>query len=133
MTLLYETPDRRDPKLWTKPADLRVKVLRRTRNFGVPTSFLFSGTRGGVPLSDRPIPKGSLAEQAARRRAPQFGMDEGMAAIAQPVVWKGKLAKVVVVAVPERHFGVIVPQMEALYLGRRRARPIAAAVATGPW
>ena len=133
MTLLYETPDRRDPKLWMKPADLRVKVLRRTRDFGVTTSFLFAGTRGGIPLSDRPIPKGSLAEQAARRGIPAFGKDEGIAAIAQPVVWKGKLAKVVVVAVPERYLGVLVPQMETLYLGRRRARPMAAAAAAGPW
>ena len=131
MTLVYETPDRRSPRLWTEPADLRAKVVRRTRGFGVPKSHLFSGNRGGIPRQDRPIPDGSLAEQAARRGYPQFGKDGGCVAIAQPVIWSGRLGKVVVVAVPERYFGVIVPQMEALSLGRRKPRPVAAPV--GPF
>ena len=126
MAVLYERSDGRDPGFWTEPADLRAKIVRRTQGFGTPGDYPICGARGGIPRRGRPIPEGSLAARAARSGVPQLGKGGGVSAIAQPVTWNGKLAKVVVVAVREQDFGILVPQMEALCLGRRRSRPVAA-------
>ena len=102
---------------------------RRTRGFGTPTTFPICGERGGLPRRGRPIPPGSLAEQAARYGTARYAHDGGCAAIARPVFWKGKLAKAVVVAVPENDSAVLGPQMVASDMPGRRRRPVAA----GPW
>ena len=47
------------------------------------------------------------------------------AAIARPVLWKGRLAKVVVVAVPDSDRAVPGPQLVASELAARRRRPVA--------
>ena len=111
MAVLYAREDKSDPAGWTDPLDLRAKVVRRTRGFGTPTTFPTCGERGGVPRRGRPIPPGSLAEQAARYGTARYAHDGGRAAIARPVFWKGKLVKVVVVAVPESYASVLGPQM----------------------
>ena len=129
MAVLYAREDKSDPASWTDPLDLRAKVVRRTRGFGTPSDFPICGQRGGVPRRGRPIPTGSLAEQAARYGITQYAHDDGCTAIARPVLWKGKLAKVVVVAVPESDSAVFGPQMVASDMHGRRRRP----VATGPW
>ena len=66
MAVLYAREDKSDPAGWTDPLDLRAKVVRRTRGFGTPATFPICGERGGLPRRGRPIPPGSLAEQAAR-------------------------------------------------------------------
>ncbi len=106
-----------------------VKVARRTRGFGTPSDFPICGERGGVPRWGRPIPPGSLAEQAARYGTARFAHDGGVAALARPVIRKGELARVVVVAVPENHSAVLGPQMVASDMPGRRRRPVTA----GPW
>ena len=106
-------------------------MVRRTRGFGTLASFPISGERGGLPRRGRPIPSGSLAEQAARYGTARYAHDGGCAAIARPVIWKGKLAKVVVVAVPESDSAVLGPQMVASDMPGRRRRPVAATA--GPW
>ena len=114
---------------WIDPLDLRAKVVRRTRGFGTRSDFPICGQRGGVPRRGRPILPGSLAEQAARYGTARYAHDGGCAAIARPVFWKGKLAKVVVIAVPEGDSAVLGPQMVASDMPGRRRRPVAA----GPW
>ena len=129
MAVLYQIEDRGDPKNWTGPPDLRVKVARRTRGFGTPTAFPICGERGGLPRWGRPIPPGSLAERAVRYGETQYAHDGGYTAIARPVTWKGRLAKVVVIAVPDRDRAVLDPQLLASDFTARRRRPVAA----GPW
>ena len=131
MAVLYAREDKSDPAGWTDPLDLRAKVVRRTRGFGTPTTFPICGERGGAPRRGRPIPPGSLAEQAARYGTARYAHDGGRAAIARPVFWKGKLVKVVVIAVPESDSAVLGPQMIASDMPGRRRRPVTAAA--GPW
>ena len=129
MVVLYERDEKGDPAGWADPPDLRVTVARRTQGFGMAASFLVSGFRGGVPRRGKSLPEGSLADQAAHDGTARHAHDGGYAVIARPVVWKGKLAKVVVIAVPETDSAAlgslaVAPDMP----GRRRQS--AAAV---PW
>ena len=105
-------------------------MSRWTRGFGNPAAFPISGFRGGVPSQGQPLPDGSLAEGVVRYGITQYARDGGCAVVARPVVWKGKLAKVVVVAVPDRDCNVLGPQLAAApdFVARRRS-PVTA----GPW
>ena len=67
--------------------------------------------------------------RAVRYGNMQYAHDDGFAAIARPVLWKGRLAKVVVVAVPDGDQAVLDPQLVASDFPARRQRPVAA----GPW
>ena len=129
MAVLYEREEKGDPAGWAGTPALRATVARRTRGFGTPVSFPVCGERGGLPRRGRLLPDGSLAEQAVRYDTTQYGHDDGYAAIASPVFWKGKLAKVVVVAVPDAYRSVLGPQLVASDFVARRRRPVAA----GPW
>ncbi len=129
MAVVYEREEKGDPAAWTETPDLRAKVVRRTRGFGTPTDFPICGERGGLPRRGRPIPPGSLAEQAVRYGETRYAHDGGYTAIARPVIWKGKLAKVVVVAVPDPYRSVLGPQLLASDFTARRRRPLAAP----PW
>ena len=104
------------------------------RDAGLTSPSAASGA--GLPRRGRPIPPpGSLAEQAARYGTARYAQDGGFAAIARPVIWTGKLAKVVVVAVPDELR--LRPRTPGDRLGRdsRPAgdRPVPAAAAAGPW
>ena len=113
MAILYEREDDGDPAGWTEPPDLQATVVRRTQGFGTPVSFPISGFRGSVPRRGRPLPDGSLAEQAARYGTARYAHDGGYTVIARPVVWKGRLAKVVVIAMPDPDGAVLDPQVTA--------------------
>ena len=128
MTVLYERDERGDPAEWAEPPALSATVVRRTRGFGSPAAFPICGERGGVPQRGRPLSPGSLAERAARSGHTQYAHEDGFAAIARPVLWKGRLAKVVVVAVPDADQAVLGPQLVASDLPARSRRPVA-----GPW
>ncbi len=131
MVVLYAQEDGRDPR--NGPHDLRAKVVRRTRGFGTPSGFPICGERGGIPRLGRPIPPGSLAEQAARYGTARFALGGGYSALARPVIRQGNLARVVVVAVPDSYAAVLGPQMVASDMPGRRRKPVAAAAAVGPW
>ena len=47
----------------------------------------------------------------------------GVAAMARPVYWHGRLAKIVVVAVPHRDRAILLPQLPRLRGGRNGAVP----------
>ncbi|MDE2861242.1 MAG: ImmA/IrrE family metallo-endopeptidase [Chloroflexota bacterium] len=131
MVVLYAKEDGRGPEELT--GDLRVKVARRTRGFGTPSDFPICGERGGIPRSGRPIPPGSLAEQAARYGTARYAQDGGYAALARPVIRSGMLTRVVVVAVPDGFASVLGPQMVASDMPGRRRRAVPAVAGVGPW
>ena len=115
LVVLYEREERGDPEGWTGPAVLRARVVKRTAGFGAFRSRLICGRRGGMPRRDKALPSGSLAERAAHSGEMEFAEGDGLAVAARPVLWKGRLAKVIVVAVPWERRSVLEPQ-----LGRRR-------------
>ena len=131
MVVLYARENGRDAKDRADSTGLRAKVARRTRGFGTPSGFPVCGERGGVPRWGRPLPRGSLAEQAARYGTARYTQFGGYAALARPVIRKGKLARVLVVAVPEDAAAILGPQMVASNMPGRR--PVTEVAATGTW
>ena len=115
MVVLYGHSEKGDPALWPAGDDLarlRAKVVRRTRGFRAQRSQLLGGWRGGMPHRDRAIPPGSLAELAARSGETQYAEADGIAAVATPVIWKRRLAKVAVVAVPAEYRAALEPPLD---------------------
>ena len=111
--VLYEREDDGDPTTWERPAklgDLRATVVRRTAGFPTLRSRLLTGWRNGSPRSGKPLSSGSLAERAARSGRTEYAEGDGIAVVAKPVFWKGRLAKVAVVALPWEHRKALAPQ-----------------------
>ena len=131
MTVLYERHrnDGLDPGGWTEPPELRATIVRRTRGFGSPDSELLCGPRGGVPLRGRRPSPSSLAERVVGSGRAEYDEDGGFAAIARPVIWKGRLAKVAVVAVPYSHRAALHSQRSAPGFGN----PMRGLAASAPW
>ena len=100
LVVLYEREERGDPEGWTEPAILTARVVKRTAGFGARRSRLLNGHRGGIPQKRKALPVGSVAERAAHSGRPEYAEGDGLAAVAKPILWKGRLAKVIVVAVP---------------------------------
>ena len=114
LAVLYERKGQGDPVSWalpTKLGDLRVTVVKRTAGIGAPRSRLLNGWRDGIPRKGKTLSAGSLAEEAARTGRREYAEGNGIAVVANPVLWKGRLAKVIVVAVPLEHRGVLEPQL----------------------
>ena len=138
MVVLYQRTERGDPALWPIGDDLamlQAKVVKRTRGFRARRSQLMGGWRGGMPHKDRAVPPGSLAELAARSGETEYAETDGLAAVAAPVIWKERLAKVAVVAVPWEHRRALTAQ-----LGRQGCLPnshnsprVEPGFATGYW
>ena len=111
LVVLYEREERGDPEGWTDPPTLRAGVVKRTAGFGARRSPLLNGRRGGMPHKGKALPAGSLAEGAAKSGRAEYAEEDGVAAIATPVHWKGRLAKVIVVAVAWENRSVLKPQL----------------------
>ena len=133
MVVLYGHSEKGDPALWPAGDDLarlRAKVVRRTRGFRAQRSWLTGGWRGGMPHKDRAIPPGSLAELATRSGHTEYAEADGIAAVATPVIWKGRLAKVTLVAVSAEYREALEPQLgrqERWSDSRNNPRPALAA------
>ncbi len=124
--VLYERPGRTDPARWPVGDDLtalRATVVRRTKGMEPPASWPITGERGGIPQRHKRVPAGSLAERAARSGEAEYAEADGLAAVAKPAYWKGRLAKLAVVAVPLEFRAVLAPQLGR----RRRTRPMTSA------
>ena len=118
LVVLYERKERGDPAHWPahfRPGELTVKVVKRTAGFAASGSPLLCGARGGVPWKHKSLPAGSPAERAAHSGQSEYAEGDGLAVVATPILWKGRLAKVTVVAVPWERRSVLEPQ-----LGRQR-------------
>ncbi len=115
MAVLYERrhDDGHDLEGWTEPPELQATIVRRTRGFGPPASYLLCGSRGGVPLRGRRPSPGSLADRVVGSGRAEYDEDGGFAVIARPVIWNGRLAKVAVAAVPYSYRAALEPQMPA--------------------
>ena len=114
VALLYERKDKGDPAGWPDPVNpesFRATVVKRTAGFGPPSSPLLCGWRSGVPRPGKALSSGSLAEQAVQSGRPEYAEDGGIAVAARPVLWKGRVAKVGVVAVPYGDREVLAPQL----------------------
>ena len=85
----------------TEPHALRAKVVKRTAGFVPPASPLLCGHRGDIPHRHKPLPAGSLAEQAVQSGRPEYAEQDGIAVVAKPVLWKGRVAKVAVAPCPD--------------------------------
>jgi len=131
MAVLYERhrDDGPDPEGWTEPPELRATIVRRTRGFGTPHSELLCGSKGGLPLRSRKPSPGSLADRVVGSGRAEYDEDGGFAAIARPVIWRGKLAKVVVVAVPFHDRAALDPQRPASGFGN----PMRGLATSAPW
>ncbi len=112
MMVLYENTERGDPAGWKRTPSLSTAVVRKTSGMGIPTTTI-CGVTGTVPRRGRPPPPRSLADLVIRSGRTQFSREGGHTVVARPVFWKGKLAKVVVVAVPERDSSILDPQVMA--------------------
>ena len=111
---LYERDEAGDPADWPQRTELhalRAKVVKRTAGFTPPSSPLLCGYRGGIPHKYKPLPAGSLAEQAVQSGKPEYAEEDGIAVAARPVLWKGRVAKVAAVAVPNGDRAVLTPQL----------------------
>ena len=119
MTILYERKrgEGKEHEIWTGPPELCATIVRRTRGFGPPDSRLLCGSRGGVPLRGRRPSPGSLAGRVVATGRAEYDEDGSFAVVARPVFWKGRLAKVVMVAVPYPHRAVLGPQRAASGFG----------------
>ena len=63
-----------------------------------------------------------MADRAVRYDRSQYADSDGLTIIARPHSWKGKVAKVTVVAVHSRDRAVLRPQLLASDVGCRMAR-----------
>ena len=114
VALLYERQDKGDPAGWPDPVNpesFRAAVVKRTPCFGPPSSPLLCGWGGGIPRPGKAVPSDSLAELAAWSGGAEYAEDGGIAVAAKPVLWKGRVAKVAVVAVPYGDRAVLAPQL----------------------
>ena len=130
LAVLYERDEEGDPAGWPAPTrlgDLRVKVVKRTPGMGQPRSGLLGGWRGGNPRKGKALTAGSLAERAARSGRPECAEGDGIAVAAKPVLWKGRLAKMIVVAVPLRCRDILLPQRSLPAYGRPRLLAVCSA------
>ena len=111
---LYERKGQEAPAHWPTPTrlgDLRVTVTKRAAGMATTRSLLLNGWRGGAPRRGKPLSAGSLAERVARTGAAEYDEEDGIAVVARPVLWNGRLAKVIVVAVPREHRRALEPQL----------------------
>ena len=132
LAVLYERREEGDPGLWVEIPSIetfRASVAVRTPGFGVRDSRMLCGARGLMPVRGRPLSPGSAAERVvltgragyAESEPGRGGARKGdMAMAARPVLWKGRVAKVAVIAVPHRDRSVLSPQLSGEALGHLR-------------
>ena len=122
---LYERDEADDSADWpecTETQTFRAKVVKRTAGFTPPATPLLCGCRGGIPHRNSPLPSRSLAERVAQSGRPEYAEEEGIAVAAKPVLWKGRVAKVAVVAVPYGDRAVLTAQLGGVNWHRQDPR-----------
>ena len=124
LAVLYERRERGEPvsRNDAAPESFGATVVTRTPGLKVRSSRLLGGLRGGIPVRSRSLPSGSLAEEVIIDGGMQYDEDE-LAVVAQPVVWNGSLAKIIVVAVPYGDRAVLQSQLSRTGWGVLTAYP----------
>ncbi len=120
MAVQYERKEYGDPPNRTKPPLLQATVVRRTRGFGMPDSFPCWVEQGLFKRKGMLPAPGSLVDRIVRHERSQYTDCGGLAIIARPHSWKGRVAKVLVVAVHCQDRAAISPQLLAFDTGCRR-------------
>ena len=130
LAVLYER-EGEQPTAWPEqpaPGEFRASAVVRTPGFGERSSPLLCGSRGRIPLPDRPPSPGSLAERVILTGGAEYAEAEpgrdrtgrgGLAVVVRPVFWHGRLAKVVLVAVPYEHRLALASQVHWAAFRRR--------------
>ena len=144
LAVLYERREEGDPGHWVKTPSMdafRASVAVRTPGFGSRDSRMLCGARGLMPVRGRPLSPGSMAESVVLTGRARYAEiepgrgDDGtgdMAMAARPVVWKGRVAKVAVIAVPYGDRSVLSPQLSGeAFRHRRESRRSAAGIVSG--
>ena len=124
--LLYERKEKGDPSEWPAQVNfesLKATVVKRTPGFGPPGSPLLCGWGGGIPRPGKAVPSDSLAELAAGSGGAEYAEDDGFAVAAKLVLWKGRIAKVAVVAVPIGDRKVLAPQLSEVKWHYQKPQP----------
>ena len=134
MAVLYEREDDGDPAGWTEPPELSsdggaADAGLRDARPPSPSPASGAASPGGADLS-RTAPWPSRPPAPAGRSTPRraaWPSSPGRS------IWKERLAKVVVIAVPDRDGAVLDPQVIASDVPGRRRRPVPTVAAVGPW
>ena len=144
LAVLYERMEEGDPGLWVETPSIesfRATVAVRTPGFGVRDSRMLCGARGLMPVRGRPLSPGSVSEKVVLTGRACYAEQEpgrgnarmgDMAMAVRPVVWKGRVAKVAVIAVPYCERSVLSPQLSGeAFRHRRQPRTRAAGNGNG--
>ena len=131
LAVLYQRKEQGEPSSWCpapEASDFKASVVVRTPGFGVRTSRMLCGVRGGMPRWGSVPYIGSLAARVAlaggfgyAEEEPSGG-DGDIAVAARPVIWYGRIAKVAVVAVPYGDRRILSPQLSGVARSRSRRR-----------
>ena len=118
LAVLYERREQGEPVSWSEaaPAKFRATVVARTPGFRVgvsPTSWWLPGRRA----CSGPVPHLRFAGGPGDHRRRDANDEDELAVAAQPVVWNGRLAKVIVVAVPYSDRAALQPQLSTAARG----------------
>ena len=132
LAVLYQRKEQGEPSSWCpapEASDFKASVVVRTPGFGVRTSRMLCGVRGGMPRWGSVPYIGSMAARVALAGGFGYaeeepgGGDGDIAVAARPVIWYGRIAKVAVVAVPYGDRRILSPQLSGVARSRsRRAR-----------
>lgn len=136
LAVLYERRESGVPAAWPErpaPGAFRATVVARTPGFGARNAGILCGTRGGMPRRGRPPAADALVAQVVRSRRASYAEEEptgndlgtgDVAAVARPVVWHRRLAKIALVAVPYRDRTALQPQLARADVDRPRGRNV---------
>ena len=95
--------------------------MKRTAGFiatGLAPALRSAGE--GFPIGTVPCPPAPWRSGRSQSGRAEYAEEEGIAVAAKPVMWKGRVAKVAVVAVPAGDRAVLAPQLGGVNWHRQK-------------